>query len=149
MNRAKPQMRIFATRLIDFEANGNKSVMNKQPAAFQVWDKLRPQLETLMGKGGFRILLSRSLALSSGEVPALRAVRVDTDNPLQGLAELQSQLNADELFGARVVLLAQLLGLLETFIGEKLTLRLVRETWPKLSFNDSDFTQGDKNEKTN
>ena len=46
-----------------------------------------------------------------------------------------------------MVLVAQLLGLLVAFIGETLTLRLVREVWPKLPLNDLDFGRGDKNEK--
>jgi len=47
-------------------------------------------------------------------------------------------------FEGRVVLLAQLLGLLVAFIGEDLTLRLVREVWPKLSINDVNFGKGDE-----
>jgi predicted transglutaminase-like cysteine proteinase len=47
---------------------------------------------------------------------------------------------------SRALLLAQLLGLLVAFIGEDLTLRLVREVWPKLSLNDLDLGTGDKNE---
>jgi hypothetical protein len=47
-----------------------------------------------------------------------------------------------------VVLLAQLLGLLVAFIGENLTLRLVREVWPKVPLDDLDFGKGEKNEKT-
>jgi hypothetical protein len=46
-----------------------------------------------------------------------------------------------------VVLVAQLLRLLVAFIGETLTLRLVRESWPKLSVNDSDLGERDKNEE--
>jgi hypothetical protein len=34
------------------------------------------------------------------------------------------------------------------FIGEKLTVRLLREVWPKLSLNDLDSGNGGKNEKT-
>jgi hypothetical protein len=44
-----------------------------------------------------------------------------------------------------VVLVAQLLGLLVTFIGEDLTLGLVREIWPKLSLDKSGFGKGSKN----
>jgi len=40
-----------------------------------------------------------------------------------------------------------LLGLLVTFVGEELTLRLVREVWPKLPLSNLDFGKGDKNEK--
>ena len=101
-----------------------------------------------MGNAGFRALLSRALALANAEVPWLRAVQVKADGSLEGLEELHAQLDPDEIFEGRVVLLAQLLGLLVAFIGENLTLRLVREVWPKLSLNDLDFGKGGKNEKT-
>lgn len=39
------------------------------------------------------------------------------------------------------LLFAELLGLLVAFIGEALTLRLVREAWPKLRLSDLDFPQ--------
>jgi hypothetical protein len=35
------------------------------------------------------------------------------------------------------------------FIGENLTLRLVREAWPKALLNDLDLQEGTINEKTN
>jgi hypothetical protein len=44
----------------------------------------------------------------------------------------------------RVVLLAQLLGLLVAFIGESLTLRLVLEVWPKVPLEDLELSNGDK-----
>jgi hypothetical protein len=47
-----------------------------------------------------------------------------------------------------VVLLAQLLGLLVAFIGENLTLRLMREVWPKVPLNELDFASEGKYEKT-
>jgi hypothetical protein len=61
------------------------------------------------------------------------------------LDELGAQVDPDKIFEGRVVLLAQLLGLLVAFIGEDLTLRLVREVWPKLPLNNLDFGKGDKN----
>src|SRR5664279_3639772 len=98
---------------------------------------------TLMGNVGFRALLSRSLALTNAEVPWLRAVHVKADGSFEGLDELGAHVDLDEIFEGRVVLLAQLLGLLVAFIGEDLTLRLVREVWPKLSLNDLNFGKGD------
>ena len=136
-------MRDFAERLIAYETRGD----TKAPAAFLVSEKLRPHLASLMGKVGFRELLSRALALADSEVPWLRAVHVKADGSFEGLDELGAQVGRDEIFEGRVVLLAQLLGLLVTFIGEDLTLRLVREVWPKLSLNTLDFGKGDKNEK--
>jgi len=140
-------MRDFAERLIAYETKGNKSSKTKTAAVFLVGEKLRPQLAALMGNVGFRALLSRALALSNAEIPWLRAVHVKADGSFEALDKLGAQVDPDKIFEGRVVLLAQLLGLLVAFIGENLTLRLVREVWPKLSLNDVDLGTGDKNEK--
>jgi len=147
MRRANPKMRDFARRLIAYETRGNKSSETKKPAVFHVFEKLRPQLATLMGSTGFHALLSRALALANAEVPWLPAVHVKADGSLEGLNDREAQVDPEEIAEGRVILLAQLLGLLAAFIGENLTLRLVCEVWPKLSFNALDFGKGDKNEK--
>ena len=49
-------------------------------------------------------------------------MHVKADGSLEGVEEHHAQLDPDELFEGRVVLLAQLLGLLVAFIGENLTL---------------------------
>ena len=141
-------MRDFAKRLIAYETLKNKSSEAKTPAAFHVADKLRPHLATLMGNGGFRALLSRALALANAEVPWLRAVHVKADGTLEGLEELHAQLDPAEFLEGRVVLLAQLLGLLVAFIGPSLTSRLVGEIWPQISLKDLDSGNGDRNEKS-
>src|SRR5450755_4784179 len=98
MNRATPQMRIFARRLMTHEMGENESPATETPAGFIVCEKLRLHLATFIGNTGFRTLLSRSLALSAKEVPWLRTVRVNADGPLEGLAELETQLDRDECF---------------------------------------------------
>jgi hypothetical protein len=148
MKRATPQMRDFAERLIAYETRGNKSSETKTSAAFHVCEKLRPQLANLMGNTGFHALLSRALALANTEVPWLRAMHVKSDCSLEGLDELEAQVDLEGIAEGGVVLTAHLLGLLVAFIGEDLTLRMVREVWPKLSPNDLDFCKGYKNEKT-
>ncbi len=132
-------MRDFAERLIAYETKGNKSSKTKTLAACLASEKLRPNLATLMGNIGFSALLSRALALAILEVPLLRAVHVKTDGTFEGFEELGAQVDPDEIFEGCVILLAQLLGLLVAFIGEDLTLRLVRDVWPKLSLNNLDF----------
>ena len=139
MSRTTPKLRDVSDRLIAYETRENKSSETKTPAACLVGEKLRPHLATLMGNVGFRALLSRALALANAEVPWLRAVHVNADGSFEGLDELGAQVDPDEIFEGCVVLLAQLLGLLVAFIGENLTLRLVREVWPKLSLNDVDL----------
>ena len=134
-------MRDFAERLIAHETKGNKFSKAKPPAAFLVFEKLRPHLANLMGNAGFRALLSRSLALTNEKVPWLRAVHVKSDGSLDGLDELEAQVGQDEIAEGRVVLLTVLLGQLAAFIGEKLTLHLGHEVWPKLPLNDLDFSE--------
>ncbi len=146
MSRATPKLRDFAERLIAWETRGKKSSETKTPAACLVGEKLRPHLATLMGNVGFRALLSRALALANAEVPWLRAVHVKADGSFEGLDELAAQVGPEKIFEGCVVLLARLLGLLVALIGEDLTLRLVREVWPKSSLDNLEFGQ-DKNEK--
>ena len=140
---AKPQMRSLAKRLMTLEAGGRNPSGTKASAEFSIPDKLRPSLATLMGSAGFHALLLRALALAGTEVPWLHAVRVNGDGTLKGLEELHAQLDPDEYLEGRVVLLAQLLGLLAAFIGENLTLRLVRDVWPKLSVSDLNLEKKD------
>jgi len=141
-------MRDFAQRVMSYDAAGKKSSGQQTPSVFPVCDKLRPHLATLMGNAGFRALLSRALALASAEVPSLRAVHVKSDGSLEGLDQLGPKVDPEENMLARVVLLAQLIGLLTAFIGENLTGRLVCEVWPELRLNDLDAGKGTKNEKT-
>jgi hypothetical protein len=141
-------MRDFAKRLVAFEAGEGKFSTTKPPPGFHVSEKLRPPLASLMGNAGFRALLSRALALAGEETKWLRAVHVRADGSFEGLAELQAQVDTEEFFEGQVVLLSQLLGLLVAFIGESLTLRLVREVWPKVKLGDLDLDKEEaKNEK--
>ena len=136
MGRATPQMRDFSQRLIAFETRGIKSSGTKTPAAFHVFEKLRPQLATLMGNTGFHALLSRALALARAEAPRLCAVQVKADGSLAAADAPETPLDANEPVEGGVVLLALLLGLLVAFIGENLTQRLLRDVWPKLTVSE-------------
>jgi len=146
MSRANPHMRHFAKRLIVYETMENKSSATKPPAAFHVCEKLHAHMATFMGNAGFRALLARALVLATTEVPWLSAVQVKADGALEGLEELHTQLNPDELFEGGMVVLAQLLGLLVAFIGERLTFRLVSEVWPKFSLDEMESENRGNNE---
>jgi hypothetical protein len=109
---------------------------------FDVTDKFRPHMATLMGIGGFHALLSRALVLANGEVSWLHAIRVNADGDLEGLEAIQGQLGAAEFLEGRVVLLAHILGLLVAFIGPDLTSRLIGEILPHIPLDDLDFGNG-------
>ena len=79
-----------------------------------------------MGVSGFRALLARAVILAKREAPDLSGVKIHEDGSFDGLAEARS----DEAAEAYAFVFVQLLGLLVTFIGEPLTLKLVRDLWP-------------------
>jgi len=131
-------MRDLSQRLIGYETMGNKSKKEETAGVFHACEKLRPALAALMGSMGFRALLSRALAVASVEDPSLRAVEVKPNGSLARLSEVANPANREQILEGGVVLLAHLLGLLVAFIGEKLTLQMVRDVWPKLSLPNLD-----------
>jgi hypothetical protein len=137
-------MRNFAKRLITYEAGEKRSPGTNTPAAFHACEKLRLHLATFMGNTGFHTLLARALALAGAEVPWLHQVHSKGNGPLEGWQEILPHLDPDEVSDGGVVLLAQLLGLLVAFIGENLTVRLVREVWPKVPLDHLELTNGGK-----
>jgi hypothetical protein len=123
-----PKARDMAQRLISFEVEAESLSKVKTPAAFIVNEKLRHPLSTLVGTAGFRSLLMRALTLAKREAPILDGVQVKDDGSLEVLT--------GEAMEAGEVLIAHFIGLLETFIGEVLTLRLLHDVWPDLPIFD-------------
>ena len=136
MNEPSRPIRNYAQRLIAYEAQQNQSGETDHPATLGVCEKLRGPLASLSGLNGFRSLLSRALALAGNQVRWLRALHIKEDGSLECAAEM-SELDQKEISEGETALVAQLLGLLVTFIGEALTLSLVREVWPGVPFNDT------------
>ena len=130
-----PESRHLAQRLLTYEVSTGKNSKSTESAAFRVCAKLRRPLITLAGVAGFRSLLSRALTLARAEAPSLSAVQIAADGSLKGLDELEPQIDKEQAKDGGVILIAKLIGLLLTFIGEGLTLRLVQDVWPEAAFN--------------
>jgi hypothetical protein len=128
-------MRNLAQRLLAVEAANQVATDVHVHEAVRVCEKLRVALVRLTGSDGFSSLLRRTLALARAEVPALAQVTVNPDCSMAGLEELAAD-RASGGVDAPVAITAHLLGLLVTFIGEPLTLRLVRDAWPDASLED-------------
>jgi len=146
-NRVTPRLRNFAKRLIECEERAKKPSAADPPPSFPVQDRLHSHLAALIGQGGFRALLWRARGLAVAELPWLSSVQIKADGSLEEGDEHYSQLEPDKFLEGRVILLAQLLGLLETFIGESLTTLLVHEVWPEVPRDELDFSQGGADEK--
>lgn len=103
--------------------------------AVRVCEKLRISLTRFAGADGFTSLLRRALALARSEVPVLHGMQVKADGSLEGLEELVAD-HSSRGVEAAAAITTHLLGLLVTFIGEPLTLRLVREAWPDAALDE-------------
>lgn len=90
---------------------------------------------------------ARALAVAASEAPLLRMIEVNAGGMLVLSGEGQGQLNKRVPLKERVVLMEHLLGLLVTFIGEGLTVRLMGEIWPNLMLGHPQF-DGENLEKT-
>lgn len=126
-----PTIRELARRLLDHEAAEAGSTNADTQPVCRVCDKLRRPLTTLAGAAGFRSLLARALTLAKKESPLLGTWEVMPDGSLQGLNGEATQ--------SGTVLIAQLIGLMITFIGESLTLRLLHDVWLDLPDSEVKF----------
>jgi hypothetical protein len=122
----------LARHLLDYEAVAGGTSKVTESAVFRVCEKLRKPLCAVAGVAGYRSLASLALALAKSKAPSLGAVQVAADGSLLGLAEIESPIDKDQASEEGVILIAQLLGLLLTFLGESLTLRLVQDAAPHL-----------------
>jgi len=129
------ESRYLAQRLLTYEAVSGENSEATEAAAFRVCAKLREPLVTLAGVAGFRSLLSRALTLARAEAPSLSTVQVAANGSLEGLDQLEPQIDKDQAREAGVILIAQLIGLLLTFVGESVTLRMVQDVWPEAAFD--------------
>lgn len=93
-------------------------------------------LKRLTGAAGLYSILSRALARARRLTPELNGLSVDASGAIQQFIEIQPEGAAPILFRqGGVVLVTEFLTLLVVFIGEPLTLSLVREAWPNTSFD--------------
>ena len=124
---SRQKMRDLARSLVASEADASSTSLQTGTATVRVYERLRRQLGAPVGVNGFQALASRALALAKSESPRLSAVQVTANGDLLGLGEAKSQADTDEDGKAGIVLIAQLLGLFLTFLGEATTLRLIED----------------------
>jgi hypothetical protein len=118
--------RDLARSLVASEADPATTNLHTEPATVRVYERLRQQLGASVGADGFQALASRALALAKSESSRLSAVQITVNGGLRGLGEVESR-DTDEDGEVGIVLIAQLLGLFLTFLGEATTLRLIED----------------------
>ena len=122
----------LARRLVALEASRTNAHAALGSAVARVCEKLRVPLAKLAGQAGYHSLISRALALAKSKVPGLAAVQVNSDGSLTGVSESEK---SDP--GAAISVVAHLLKLLVTFVGEPITLGLIRDGWPDANLENT------------
>ena len=146
------ETRDLARRLLSYEAGAGKTSNSMDVAILHVYGKLRESLCIFAGTAGFQSLATRALVLARADAPSLGALRVSGDGSLEGLEEFEPPNGMDKIdkegaanlraVDGGVTLIARLLGLLQTFLGEALTLSLLRNVWPAEAFDDHNAGNG-------
>jgi excisionase family DNA binding protein len=137
MDELSPAARALARRLLLHEAGGRAEPAALAEAAGRAHGRLHGRLAGVIGATGFATLFARAVQLALPEHPGLRHLRVEAGpaGGLAGLAEFAAA-SAPEPAAAAAGLTAMFvnfIGLLGTFIGEDLALRLVRQAWPDVA----------------
>ena len=134
-------MRDLARRLLTASQTGSAPHVS-EPVA--VIERLRISLAKFAGDAGFESLMRRAMVLASADVPSLQSVKIGANGRLDGIEQLAAETGAGALGDeAAVAITAHLLGLLVAFVGEPLTLRLLRESWPdtRITFKNPEADQ--------
>jgi len=138
MPEMSPAAQVWARRVLRHEAGGRAEPAALAEAAERADARLRGRLASLIGQTGYTTLVARAVRLAQAEVPALERVTVDAlatgaEGGLHGVREFaRASGDAGAAEAGLSAILAHVIGLLVTFIGEDLALRLIRDAWPEL-----------------
>lgn len=137
-----PAADVLASRLLQYEAGGQQGAERLAEATERVFARLRRRLVVVVGVAGYEALAVRALQLAQERVPALgdAALTVGADGTLTGGREFAIAVDAPAATDGLTAIVASLIGLLITFIGEDLTDGLVQQAWPEF-VPDADSTE--------
>lgn len=121
-----PTIRDWASKLIASEVDADSASAPTEPATLRVYEKLRRQFCAPVGVDAFQALTSRALSLTKSQFPGLSIENITANGSLRGY-EVETLLGCLEDDEVGVILIAQILRLFMTLLGEAATLRLIEE----------------------
>jgi hypothetical protein len=129
-----PSHHALARWLVTTEVGDAEGRPADPAAAGRVFDKLGQRLAQLITPVGSEALLRRAVHLTHTEFPFLDGVQAASSvDPLTTrLREAAATVEPSQAQEAFVSVLGTLVALLESFIGQDLTFRLLRDVWPEL-----------------
>jgi len=134
MNPATEKERNLAWRLLRQVAGSEQSPEGLVEATERVFDRLYRHLGAVVGPAGYAALVARALHLTTRQFAFMGNVRGEAradDFVMDGLRASVLGRDPAEARPSQVTLLANLIALLVTFVGEDLALRLIGQAWPE------------------
>jgi len=134
MTTATPSQHAVAQWLLTAEGVDAERRLAAPAAAERVFGKLSQRLAQLITLVGSDALLARAVHLSRAAFPFLGEAQItrSDDSSVLSLPESADRENSQLVDGLEAVL-ATLVALLVSFIGEDLTARILREVWPEVA----------------
>jgi hypothetical protein len=148
----------LAKRIVEAECARARGGQELAGAVEQTFVRLESMMSTLIGPVGFQSIMARAVHLTRGTWPWIERTQLGASAAVV-LQQLSQERSAGSTSRARLVLagftsaleqegpenlkagaaelLANVLRLFCTFIGEELTLRLMHRTWPNLAAGDA------------
>ena len=134
MTTPTPSHHALARWLLTTEMGDADGALAAPKAAERVFGKLNKRLAQLITLVGSDALLARAVHLSRAAFPFLGEAQItrSDDSSVLSLPESAERENSQLVDGLEAVL-ATLVALLVSFIGEDLTARILREVWPEVA----------------
>ncbi len=126
--------RVLSRRIVERELAGRAGPAEIAAGIEGVFRQLYQIMATVIGPLGFQAVLTRAVHLTRRDYPGLGACEIACGDTfvMRGISEMIEREGADQAGAAAVALLDHIIALLCSFIGEDLTLRLLRRGWAGL-----------------
>lgn len=119
-----------AKRLLAAEGARGRSSEECAAAAWRIYQKLDARLAPLLGPAGVQALFARSAKLAQADFGSL--AEVATSDGMNKLGASLQALDPAQATEVAATLFATFLELMTTFIGERLTVLVLRSAWPTI-----------------
>jgi hypothetical protein len=117
----------WARKLIASEADAGSPPEQTEGAVLRVYERLRRQFCAPVGVDAFQALVCRALCLAKSQFPGLSAVSVTAAGGLRGLGDGEAPLSTMQDGQVGIILIAHMLRLFITLLGEAATMRLIED----------------------
>lgn len=138
-----PALVELARRIFRHEAGAAPDAASAAVAVDYICLRFRDDLKSMFGSGGVSALLGRALTLARRDHPLLNgtAVANEPNACFAGLSTALAQGTDEEATAAGTFVVAHLLGLLASLVGEDLAVQPARMLWPQVSFSATEIEE--------